>query len=252
MITPTTAAGAAGSAFGTGRTGIGRNEFLKLLVTQLRNQDPLSPLQPHEFAAQLAQFSSVEQLTQLNEAMGQQLQDGQLSLMMSKTAFSAALIGRGVVAAGHQVVVPATGRGHIRVEVGGTGGHAVLTLRDAAGRDVATRDLGSLPPGRQTLELPGDLPAGTYSYELKVTGSKDAAVPVQTYTTGIVDGVSFRDGAIVLKIGAIEIMVDDLVEIESALGAGPNSAPPQTPASHPTFARGRVSHSPLLKEDLFS
>ena len=48
---------------------IGESEFLKLLVAQLQNQDPLSPLQNQEFIAQLATFSSLEQLVAINKAV---------------------------------------------------------------------------------------------------------------------------------------------------------------------------------------
>jgi flagellar basal-body rod modification protein FlgD len=48
---------------------VGKDEFLKLLVAQLQNQDPLSPLQNEEFVAQLATFSSLEQLISINKAV---------------------------------------------------------------------------------------------------------------------------------------------------------------------------------------
>src|SRR5262245_59898425 len=82
-------AAAAASAPSSGRDSIGKDAFLQLLVTQLRNQDPTSPLQPYEFAAQLAQFSSVEQLTQLNAGVSALGGQSQLNTLMSETAFSA-------------------------------------------------------------------------------------------------------------------------------------------------------------------
>lgn len=204
------------------RQSINKNEFLTLLVTQLRNQDPLSPLQPHEFAAQLAQFTSVEQLTQLNAGMERQEESLTMATLLSKTTFGAGLLGRQVVAAGDQVTIPEGSAGKIRIEVGGTGGHAELKLTDASGREVATRDLGSLPPGRQTLTLPADLPAGTYHYAVTVTGAGDKKMNVTTYTTGVVDGISFTDGRIVLKMGKIDIDLDDLAEIEPGSAAAPS------------------------------
>jgi flagellar basal-body rod modification protein FlgD len=204
----------------TDRRSIGKNEFLTLLVTQLKNQDPLSPLQPHEFAAQLAQFTSVEQLTQVNATMARQEESLAMATLLSKTSFSAALLGRQVVAGGGQVAIPAEGTSvPVRIDVGGTGGHATLTLRDSGGRTVATRDLGMLAGGVQTLALPADLPAGTYRYAIAVAGAGGQAVPVTTYTTGVVQGIAFRDGRILLSLGGIEIELDDLTEIAPAAPA---------------------------------
>jgi len=219
MITATSASAyLPGSLPGTtaGSKTLGRNEFLRLLVTQLRNQDPLSPLQPHEFAAQLAQFASVEQLTQLNDSLVQQIATVQLNGLISETALSASLIGRTVVAAGDQVEIPASGNGEIRVELAGAG-EAELRLFDAAGNVVASRALGPLTAGRQTVTLPTDLPPGSWRYELTVTASEGTTVGVTTYTSGRVDGVFFRNGEILLRIGGLEVPLDMLAEIEPSL-----------------------------------
>lgn len=201
------------------RRSLGKDEFLMLLVTQLKNQDPLSPLQPHEFAAQLAQFTSVEQLQTMNAGMLRQEESLAMSTLLSKTSFSAGLLGRQVVAAGDQVVVPSSGPAHVRIEVGGAGGRATLKLLDASGHEVATRELGSLPPGRQTLALPQDLPPGTYRYQITIKGAGDKDAPVTTFTTGVVDGISFANGRITLRIGDLEFALDDLAEIEPAVPA---------------------------------
>ncbi len=196
-------------------TTLGKNEFLRLLVTQLRHQDPLSPLQPHEFAAQLAQFASVEQLTQLNEGLASQLEAARLDALIGKTALGAALLGRAVIASDNQVEIPTTGSAQIHVESAGAG-RASLRLLDASGTVVATRDLGTVAAGRQTLTLPADLPPGTYRYELAVTAADGSDVPTTPYTTGIVSGVFFRDGQILLRLGGLEVPLDTLAEIEPA------------------------------------
>ena len=216
MITPTTSP----ALFGTsGRTeapkkSLDKDAFMTLLVTQLKNQDPMNPSDSSQLAAQLAQFTSVEQLTQLNDAVTSQELSLREATLLSKTSLSAALIGRRVITEGNQVNIPTTGPAQVRIEVGAGGGQATLRLLDSKGNEVATRSLGVLPAGRQTLTLPADLPAGTYHYEVTVTGAKDTTVAVATFTRGIVDGVSFKNGQIVLRIGSMEIALDDLAEIE--------------------------------------
>ncbi|MEO8199713.1 MAG: flagellar hook assembly protein FlgD [Gemmatimonadota bacterium] len=206
------------------RTEMGKDQFLQLLVTQLRHQDPLSPLKPEEFAAQLAQFSSVEQLSQINEGMSNSIAASQLASLIGKTALSASLLGKHVVAEGDQVTIPATGGGQVRIDVAASG-DGVFQLLDDSGKVIAERSLGTLAAGRQNVTLPPDLPAGTYHYAVKVTDSSSKAVDVLTYTAGLVDGVFFRDGVIVLKMGTMEVPLDALAEIE-----------PGTPAPAPAGA----------------
>jgi flagellar basal-body rod modification protein FlgD len=216
MTTPTTPITGFGpdAVAAPDRRTLGRDQFLTLLVAQLRNQDPLSPLQPHEFAAQLAQFSSVEQLTQLNDAVALQNQATQMSAWLNQTAFSAALLGRQVVAEGNGVVIPTSGSASVLVDVGPGGGQATVRLLDEQGREVASRDLGTVGSGRQTLALPADLPPGTYTYEVTVTGPSGAEVAVTTYVTGVVDAVFFRDDGIVLRVGGVEVPLAGLAEIQ--------------------------------------
>lgn len=62
----------------TGNNSMGKDQFLQILITQLKNQDPLSPLQDKDFIAQMAQFSSVEQMTNLSTTMTNSLKELQM------------------------------------------------------------------------------------------------------------------------------------------------------------------------------
>ncbi|MGA9120044.1 MAG: flagellar hook capping FlgD N-terminal domain-containing protein, partial [Bacteroidota bacterium] len=75
---------------------LGKDDFLKLLVTQLQNQDPLNPLQGTEFVAQLAQFSSLEQLTNINSSLEQNIQSNQLMTQSIGNSLAATLVGKDV------------------------------------------------------------------------------------------------------------------------------------------------------------
>jgi len=238
VIDPTTAPqyyGGTSSATGstsTPKDAMDESAFMKLLVAQLSHQDPMNPMDGTQMASQLAQFTSVEQLTKLNTAMATQTQAAQVATLASQSALSASLIGRQVEAAGNQVVVPSTGHGEILVDVGGTGGKATLTLTDSTGATIATRELGSLRPGNsQTIQLPSDLPPGNWTYSLKVTDSSNASVAVTTYSSGIVTGVEFKNGEIVLQAGGLELSLSDLVRIAPA-ATTTTGAPPASPPAN--------------------
>ena len=137
----------------------------------------------------------------------------QLNTLMSETAFSASLVGKDIVAAGNQVEIPNTGPGTVRIDVGLGGGTGTITLKDASGREVATRPIGQLKAGVQTVTLPADLPPGTYTYSVKCTGANQSSVNVQTFVTGQVAGVHFDNGRITLRIGNLEVQLENLSEI---------------------------------------
>jgi flagellar basal-body rod modification protein FlgD len=195
------------------RNDLGRDQFLELLVTQLKHQDPLNPLAPDAFAAQLAQFSSVEQLTKLNSAFEAQQADSIARTLLDKTNLGASLIGKHIVAEGDLMTVAADGSSEIRVAVGAGGGKATLRLYDSAGQTVATRELGAVAGGMRTIHPPADLPPGVYRYSVSVEGPNEEPVGVQTFTDGVVDGVLFEGGQVLLRIGAIRVPIDQLSEI---------------------------------------
>jgi len=214
-IGATTSAGMVDEASKAGGT-MGKDEFLQLLVAQLKNQDPMNPMNSEEFAAQLAQFSSLEQLIEMNETLSGQgeMNGAMVDLMNSSSALG--VIGKEVLAVGDTVQVGGDGQESVTVGVGGTGGQGELRILDENGNVVGTRDLGFVGPGRREVLLEGaaeGLEPGQYSYEVKVVGDDGSAVEVQTFTRVQIDGVRYGPGGPMLISGNLEIPLASVVEV---------------------------------------
>ena len=195
---------------------LGKEEFLQLLVAQLKNQDPLDPSNPQELAAQLAQFSSLEQLINVNEQLQAQSEiDSVMAAALNNTA-AVGVLGKHVLALGDRVTVAGTGDEAITVAVDESGGEAVLKLYDTDGTEVGSRSVGPVGGGRQQIEL-GEaaegLAPGMYRYELSVTGPNGESVQVRTFTSTRIDGVRYGPLGPVLVSGDLEIPLADVVEI---------------------------------------
>jgi flagellar basal-body rod modification protein FlgD len=225
------------SASGLGGAQLGRDEFLQLLVAQLRNQDPTSPQDGHEFAAQLAQFSQVEQLTNINDAIGAQadqlaalagsvdgLHTGQADMahrlggridLQSATA----LIGQTVEMAGATVVWDGATAIDVPVRLDGAAREVELTIRDAGGAVVRTLRTGSLEAGPHAISWDGALPdgspapAGAYSISVSAVGSDGQPIDATAVTTGTVERITVDADGVALWIDGRPLAFDALLAV---------------------------------------
>lgn len=226
--TSTGSTGSTGSTNGTDNTGtgaaagaiaggaMGKDEFLKLLVAQLQHQDPLNPMQGDQMASELAQFSSLEQLQQINTTLSsQQTSDGSLlGAVQSGAAINT--IGHTVVAIGNQVQVGGSaGASTVTANIAGSG-TGTLHIYNSAGVEVGSRDLGSVPSGKQTFDLgnaTNGLGDGTYTYSIDVKDGSGNPVSVTTYMSGRIDGVSSSQNGLVLTAGGLTIPYSSVIQI---------------------------------------
>jgi flagellar basal-body rod modification protein FlgD len=215
VINQVSNSGAAASAMAAGPGGkMGKDEFLKLFITQMRNQDPLNPMSSEQLAVQMAQFTSVEQLININTQLEQQAaMNGQIIAALSG-ANAVGTLGKTVTAIGDQVGIPDATQ--VTATVGGAGGKAVLKIYDAGGKVVGTRDLGTVGAGKQSFPL-GDavkgLDPGRYRYGIEVVDGEGNPIPVQTFSSGRVEGIRHGPNGPVLIAGNLEIPVISVVEI---------------------------------------
>lgn len=163
---------------------VSQDEFLNLLVTQLQNQDPLNPMQNEEFAVQLATFSQLEQLVQINGKM-----DAQQGAGMNMGSMASYL--------GHEVELPGgrlsiqDGRGSNLYANIPAGTESVrIDLKNEDGAVVSSSVLDPVPgSGSQVLSLAGlDVANGKYDVRVVTVGADGRFVDVPSRVTGTVEG----------------------------------------------------------------
>lgn len=202
--TPSAGASALGALTSTASSSSDSEQrFLKLLVTQLNNQDPLNPLDNAQLTSQLAQMSTVSGIEKLNSAFQSLLvQSGSSQVLQS-----AALIGRTVLVPGNELAFKQGVNMPFAVDMPGAADSVKVAITNAAGAIVRSYDLGALPQGVKTLSWDGvgdnGAPVAKGAYTINVlaaSGGTKVAASALTYA----NVVSVAQGAngVALDLGA--------------------------------------------------
>ena len=196
------------------KTTVGKDDFLKLLMAQLKHQDPLSPMESTEFTSQLAQFNSLEQLMQVNEALSEI--KNSLSLQGKENPLD--YVGRKVKAAGNAIAL----KDHLTE--GGTylldeDAQVSISIYNDQGREVRRTDGGWQSKGEHGISWDGKdsaggvLQDGAYTFEVKAKNARGASVSVNGYVSGEVAGVKYQNGEPVLMVGNQMIKQERVIEV---------------------------------------
>lgn len=201
---------------------LNKDTFLKLFVTQMQNQDPLKPMDGSDLAVQMAQFSSLEQLYNMNSSM-----DNLISYATSQNNLQlASLIGKQVEAQGQDLSLQDGKVSQAWYEMSGDAASRVVSIYDDQGALVRSLNFGSGSAGRYAIEWDGKgrtgeaMPDGRYSFEVMATNGRGGKVPVDQTITGSVTGLNFDQGTTNLYVDGLKVSVSDIVEV-----VNPNSQP---------------------------
>jgi len=198
---------------------LGKEEFLQLLVAQMRHQDPLNPMDGTEFVSQLAEFSSVEKLIEINDRLAFQGEIQQALIQAHNASTAVGLIGKTVLAVTDRIGVEGGAGQNVTIQLASPGTSGTIRLYDESGNEVASRTLGPLASGRQTLDLSDlteDLPDGVYRIKVEILDASGASVPVAMYTNARVSGVRYGlEGPVLMAGGGLVIPLGNVVEITS-------------------------------------
>lgn len=201
-----------------GANELGKDDFVKLLMAQLGNQDPTTPVDSEAFVAQLAQFASVELLQKMNTGLE--------AIVMAEAASnqSAAidLVGKNIsfesdaVTLGDTVPVPLAAR------VDGPASEVTVAIQDENGKTVRTLHLGATEGGPVAgswdgLDDAGEpLPPGEYHVTVTATTVDGTAVDATPVHEGHVDGITFTSGVPELLVDGRRLKLSEILEVRSA------------------------------------
>lgn len=198
--------------------GLGREEFLKLLIAQLENQDPLEPAQDTEFVAQLATFSSLEQLISANDNLNA-LAAGQSNLINSQAL---GLIGKeALVEAGDEIRIDQGRPDQLVYALPKQASNATLTVFDEDGTPLRVFELQTTPNGRIEFNWDGTdaqgnaVADGSYRFEVNATDADGEPMALALFQSLPIEGVNFGAEGVSLVSGNQAIPFATILEIRA-------------------------------------
>jgi len=186
------------------------DRFLKLLVAQMQNQDPLNPMDNAQVTTQMAQIQTVSGIDKLNTTVqGLNSQFAQLQALGG-----AALVGRDVLIEGNRLVADADGVGRGGFELASQADHVKLEVLDASGRVIDSSDLGAMASGRHTFDwAPSAGVNAANASSFRITATLGAtSVSATTFTRDRVDAVSAGPTGLVLELANAGLVTYDQVK----------------------------------------
>lgn len=202
-----------------GNNELGKDAFMKLMLAQMKNQDPTNPMQSHEMAAQLAQFTSLEQLNNINTTL-----EGMSQAQAPNSNYQAlAFIGKKVSGDSAKITRSKGDTKHaFNFELMNDASTIQVKVKDAGGNVVRKMDIANLKKGQNSIEWNGldengaPVRAGEYKFEIDAKSSQGTRVYAKTAFSGRITGLNYGSGGPILLVGDQSIKLTDVKKIEDA------------------------------------
>lgn len=198
----------------TGPRQLGQGDFLKLLVTQLKNQDPLKPTDNTEFVAQLAQFSQLDQSAKQAQLLQQSLDAQAASLQFTLLP----MVGRSI-SVDRALTQLANGPAPVAYVLEKAAAAVRITILDQQGHAVRALDYANRDAGLNEAQWDGRnqsgarMPPGVYEYVLSATDARGSAVTAQSRAQLTVSGIRMEEGKPKLLVGDLSVDPSSIVEV---------------------------------------
>jgi flagellar basal-body rod modification protein FlgD len=198
-----------------GSQSLGKEDFLQLLVAQLQAQDPLDPQSAEDFSAQLAQFSALEQMTNVNTNL-EQIQKFEQAVNNSSLVN---LIGKNIDSAGNQVDFNSGDVKQLSFTLDEDAAQVEVKVFDSAGNTVTTLRLNDLIAGSNQAAWNGTdgegnpVAPGAYTFEVKAKKTNGDEITAQTFVSGKVSDVVFEDEGSFALVNGQKIPVTEISRV---------------------------------------
>lgn len=210
------------SSYGTNttdKTSMGKEDFLKLMLAQLQNQDPLNPMEGTEFASQLAEFTSLEQLINLNDAMDTSINADYFLSQSINNTLAATLIGKEVKLDGSSFKNDGDENVTLGYNLSNKANSVTVNIYNEAG--VLVKTIENAPKNSGDNKLIWDftdnegnsVPEGNYTFKVEATDAESNPISNSTFVLGKIDGVKYTSEGTMLVVNGLEYYISDILEI---------------------------------------
>ena len=200
--------------------GISQSDFLELLIVQLQHQDPMEPQDSQQFASQLAEFTSLEELQNLNSTSTQGVETNLMLAQTINNTMAATMIGKEVKAIGDVINVKDPGESvELNFDLGLPADDITVSVKDAAGTVIRTISMDPLPVGENRVTWDGknnngvDVPPGQYNFSVDAFNSAGEKIAVDTVLYGVIDAVSYGTGGAIFIVSGREVPFSAVLEL---------------------------------------
>ncbi len=195
---------------------ISKDDFLKLLITQLQNQDPLNPMDNQQFSTQLATFNMLDQLIGINGTLASM----QTSQTLGSQIGAVSLLGKAITANGNNVILNGSGSAPVAYNLGGNAARTVIQIKDSSGNLLRSIESDNQNSGDQQILWDGkdnsgnQVSPGVYTFGVTALDSNGNPVSVTTRIQGTVTAVNLTGAAPSVSIGSLQVPLSELISVQ--------------------------------------
>lgn len=207
------------SSTGNPSTAVSKNDFLKLLIAQMKNQDPLNPMDGTQYVSELAQFSSLEEMQNMNDNLNTSINANYTLTQSINNTLAANLIGKEVKVTSSNVTYSGQNSTTIGYNLPNNAADVTLTITNSSGAVVRTIKGLSRSSGDNQLSWNftdnngSKLPKDTYTYSVDATDANGTSMTASLYKLGTIQAVNYTNSGTTFTIDGSTYNLSDVLGI---------------------------------------